>query len=864
MAKLSPMMTQYFQIKEEHQDCILFFRLGDFYEMFFEDAKLASQELELTLTGRDCGQEERAPMCGVPYHSSEAYIARLIAKGYKVAICEQTQDPKEAKGLVERDVVRIITPGTVLESSMLEDERNNFISSVYMDALGAGLCFADITTGEIDAMEISSGDIEAQIMSELGKFNPSEVLLNSSASERCNLTNFIKDKLHIMMECGREELFDEDSARESIENQFKTSKLKSLGFCDTGRLVRAVGALFSYLHHTQKNDLSHMQSIQFYQKDRYMQLDNTARRNLELTETLRNKEKKGTLLWVLDKTNTSMGSRLLRQWIDRPLLDVLEIEARLTAVEELSNESLIREELKEYLRQILDIERLSSRIAYGIANARDLRSVAQALTVVPYIKSGISNFKGQELCTIFNEIDELSDVRELIDVAIVDEPPFSVREGNIIRDGYHPEVDELRGVLGGGKEYLARIEAEEREKTGIKNLKIGYNRVFGYYIELSKSNVDQAPEHYIRKQTLTNGERFITPELKKMEATILGAQERICTLEQEIFKDICMKISAHSARIHTTAQAISRLDVLNALADVAVKNNYVRPTVNQMDHISIKEGRHPVVERMLRDTPFVPNDTILDCANNRMAIITGPNMAGKSTYMRQVALIVLMAQIGSFVPAESAEIGAVDKIFTRIGASDDLASGQSTFMVEMSEVADILRNATPKSLLILDEIGRGTSTFDGMSIARAVIEYTADEERIGAKTLFATHYHELTALEDILDGVKNYNIAVKKQGFDITFLRKIIRGGADDSYGIEVAKLAGLPESIIHRSKEILLALESIDGTQIHKTEVPPIENVYNEKEREVICKLRSLDINTLTPIQAHQMLYDIICEVKD
>lgn len=862
MAKdYSPMMKQYFQIKEEHQDCILFFRLGDFYEMFFEDAKLASQELELTLTGRDCGQEERAPMCGVPYHSSEAYIARLIEKGYKVAICEQTEDPKQAKGLVARDVIRIITPGTVVESSMLQNEKNNYICTIYIDALGCGLCFADITTGEVDALEVTSGDIDMQIMTEIGKYVPREVILNIPSEENPRIIDYMGSRLHISLSCGRAELFEEPYARQALENQFQTRKFKSLGFHDDGRLIRAVGAMFAYLQMTQKRDLSHMQTISFYNKDAFMQIDNTARRNLELSETLREKEKKGSLLWVLDKTHTAMGSRLLRRWIDNPLINVPEITARQDAVEALTDAPVIRGELSDTLKSILDIERLCGRASYGIASGRDLKSLEQALDAIPTLKELLSNFQSAELFKINGQIDALEDVRALIASSIVDEPPVGIREGNIIRAGYHAEVDELRDILNGGKDFIAKIEADERESTGIRNLKVGYNRVFGYYIEVSKSNVGQVPEHYVRKQTLTNGERFVTPELKKLESTILSAQERITTLEAELFRDICKRIGRESGRMRITAQAISKLDVLVALAECAAQYHYVRPVVDQGDQIEIHAGRHPVVERVLTDVQFVPNDTILDCGDNRMAIITGPNMAGKSTYMRQVALITLMAQMGSFVPADSAKIGVVDKIFTRIGASDDLASGQSTFMVEMSEVADIIKNATAKSLLVLDEIGRGTSTFDGMSIARAVIEYASDPSRIGAKTLFATHYHELTELEGQISGVKNYNIAVKKQGFDITFLRKIVRGSADDSYGIEVAKLAGLPESVIRRSKEILDILEQSDA--VPQVGAARVEYVVDPRITELMARLRAIDMNAVTPLDAHRMLYELILEIS-
>ncbi len=858
----SPMMKQYFAIKNEYQDCILFYRLGDFYEMFFDDAKTASRELELTLTGRECGQEERAPMCGVPYHSCEAYIGRLIDKGYKVAICEQTQDPKETKGIVARDVVRVITPGTVVESSMLDNEKNNYICTVYLDALGAGLCFADISTGEVNAIEITSGDVEMQIAAEIGKYMPRELIINIAESENKALIDYIRVRLNLYPTCNKDELFEERGARDAIEEKFRTNRIRTLGFTDDGRLVRAVGAMLIYLNDTQKRDLSYIEGINFYSKDSFVQLDNTARRNLELTETMRERQKRGTLLWVLDKTHTAMGSRLLRRYIDNPLMDVNEIKLRQDAVSDLVDSAVLRGELSEALKNVLDIERLCGRAAYGIANGRDLNSLRQAICGLPLIKSYVANFHSEELCKINSQIDTLEDIHNLIAVSIDDDPPATIREGKLIRGGYNSEVDELRQILNGGNEFIKKIEADERERTGIKNLKVGYNRVFGYYIEVSKSNISQVPEHYIRKQTLTNGERFITQELKNLEATILSAQERIVALEAELFRDVCAKIVAERSRIRITAQAISKLDVYSALAECAVRYHYVRPMVDNSDEIEIVGGRHPVVERMLRDVSFVPNDTLLDCSENRMAVITGPNMAGKSTYMRQVALITIMAQIGSFVPADSAKIGVVDKVFTRIGASDDLAAGQSTFMVEMSEVADIIKNATHKSLLILDEIGRGTSTFDGMSIARAVIEYISNSGRIGAKTLFATHYHELTELENQIDGVKNYNIAVKKVGFDITFLRKIMRGSADDSYGIEVAKLAGLPENIIHRAKEILDDLERGEG--VPSVSASRIEYVTDPRVDELLKRVSSIDINSLTPLDAQRVLYNLISEISN
>ena len=862
--KYSPMMMQYLDIKKQNEDCIIFFRLGDFYEMFFDDAKTASKELELALTGRDCGQGERAPMCGVPYHSSEAYIARLVAKGYKVAICEQMDEPSQEKGLVTRNVVRIVTPGTIIDSSMLDDKKNNFICAACWDGESAGLCFVDISTGEVEAVALNGENLDAQIIGEMGKFSPSEVILNTQAAENRMVIQFLKEKLNSAVESGRDELFDYDAAEKLLMAQFHVPDIKKLGFDKDPVLTRAVGALLHYLHETQKNNLGHINTVNFYRHDQYMQLDITARRNLELVETLRSKEKRGSLLWVLDRTKTAMGSRLLRQWMDKPLLNVSLINRRLEAVEELVNQPIRREEIVEELKAVLDIERLTSRIIYGVANARDLKAIAQTVRVLPKIKELMKEFQSEKLKDLYGMLDELGDVRRLIERSITDDPPFSVREGGLIREGYSAEIDELRNIMDNGKNYIAKIEAEEREKTGIKNLKVGYNRVFGYFIEISKSNIPQAPEHYIRKQTLANCERYITEELKQMETTILGAQEKITGLEYEIFKDICSEISDQIHRIQTSAQAVSQIDALTSLAGVAARHGYTRPIVDYSDRIEIKDGRHPVVEQMQPDSLFVPNDTILDCDDNRMAIITGPNMAGKSTYMRQVALIVLMAQIGSFVPAKKAEIGVVDKIFTRIGASDDLSSGQSTFMVEMSEVADIIKNATSKSLLILDEIGRGTSTFDGMSIARAVIEYAADKTRIGAKTLFATHYHELTELEGQLQGVKNYNIAVKKHGFDITFLRKIVRGSADDSYGIEVAKLAGLPEEMISRSKEILTLLEA--GEKVESVKSKPVERrvfIPNREEEILLEELRQINAETLSPIEALSKLYELSEKAK-
>lgn len=855
MSKLSPMLMQYKKLKQENRDCILFFRLGDFYEMFFEDAKIASEELDLTLTGRDCGLDERAPMCGVPHHSCEAYIARLIAKGYKVAICEQMEDPSKAKGLVTRDVVRIVSPGTVIEGSILEEDRNNYICSVYLSGTSAGLCFIDISTGEAFVVDASGENTEERIINELEKFSPREAVLNKSAAGSLSISAFLRDKLNSHIETLGDEFFEESFAKSVVTSHFNADRISELGFSEDGACLNAAGALLSYLKETQKNDLSHINSIDFLRSEQFMILDTTARKNLEIFETLRNKEKKGSLLWVFNHTKTSSGGRLLRQWLEKPLIDVNKINKRLAAVSELKGAPIIRDGISEKLKCVRDMERLLGRIVYGVANARDLIAISQTVSVLPEIKDKLSGFGADVLKTAFNQLDTLTDIKELIDKAINETPPFSVREGDIIREGYSSEVDSLRDIMKNGKGYIASIEAAERERTGIKNLKIGYNRIFGYYIEVSKSNIPQAPAHYIRKQTLANCERYITEELKEKETLILGAQEKLAGIEYELFKNICDLISAESKRIRRTARIISLLDVLLCFADVAEKNRYCEPKVTQNDGIIIKNGRHPVVEKTLVDSLFVPNDTVLDCGDNRMVIITGPNMAGKSTYMRQIALIVLMAQIGSFVPAESAEIGVVDRIFTRIGASDDLASGQSTFMVEMSEVADIIKHATPKSLLILDEIGRGTSTFDGMSIARAVVEYAADKSKIGAKTLFATHYHELTDLEHDIEGVKNYNIAVKKRGFDITFLRKIVRGCADDSYGIEVGKLAGLPEPVIRRAKEILSDLEAGAG-------VPRTTDKYirgpEKTNSAIIEELSKIDANTLSPLEALSVLHSL------
>ena len=852
------MMKQYFKIKEENKDSILFFRLGDFYEMFYDDAKIASKELELTLTGRDCGQEERAPMCGVPFHSCEGYIARLIAKGYKVAICEQTEDPATAKGLVKRDIIRVITPGTVMESNMLDEGKNNYIGCMYAENTHIGLCFCDISTGELYATEILGKDYYNVLTSQLSSYSPREILLGGDIVKIKELPKFIKTKLSAGVEMLEDEKFKLDICSETVKEHFKNEFELVNG---SSVLISSIGALISYLKDTQKSGLERINHIELYKENQYMRLDYNTQRNLELTQTMLSKEKRGSLLWVIDKTKTAMGKRLIRSWLEHPLLNITSINNRQSAVEELVNDNMLRLEITENISGIFDIERLMTRIVYGSANARDLRSLCSAIQNLPRISELIENCNASYLKLIHKNTDTLEDIFNLIDSAIVEEPPFTIREGGMIKQGYNDELDLVTGDMNNSKGILAQIEAEQREATGIPKLKVGYNRVFGYYIEVSNSYKSLVPDTYIRKQTLTNCERYITQDLKEVEGRILGAKDRSVALEFSLFDNVRKTVSDNLERIQKTAKAIATLDVITSLANVASDNRYVRPDVNLSNAIRIKDSRHPVVETLLKDTPFVPNDVNLDTNSERVAIITGPNMAGKSTYMRQIALIVLMAQIGSFVPASSAEIGVVDSIFTRVGASDDLASGQSTFMVEMNEVANIVKNATSKSLLILDEIGRGTSTFDGMSIARAVLEFCADKKKLGAKTLFATHYHELTVMEQLLDGVKNYSIAVKKRGDDITFLRRIIPGGADDSYGIEVAKLAGIPQSIINRAKEILSDLESGKSDTV-------IEKNHNENEMQlslmntaqspVIDKLQAADINTLTPIEAMNLLYEL------
>ena len=860
MADMTPMMKQYHEIKEQNKDAILFFRLGDFYEMFSDDAILASRELDLTLTTRDRAkpEDERTPMCGVPYHSCDGYIARLIAKGYKVAICEQTEDPAAAKGLVKRDIIRVVTPGTV-DASMLEGGRSNYICAVCMDDECAGLAFCDITTGKTHATSFTGPERLSHVENELGRFSPVEAVLNDGAFQQTGLIDLLREKFNCLTQNGGEARFRLEAAAEQVERQFGKDQADRLPKSNSAALL-ALGGLLGYLYETQKTDLSHIRELEYYEEGRFMELDLTARRNLELTATMRDKEKRGSLLWVLDRTKTAMGGRLLRSWLERPLLSVTAINKRLASVEALVKSAMDREELTAALTGIGDMERLIGRIVYGSAGGRDLASLRAALGKLPELKEKLSPFPAGRLGELGESLDLLEDAYALLARAVVDEPPFSVREGGFIRDGFHPEVDRLRDILSGGKSVIADVEAREREKTGIKSLKVGYNKVFGYYIEVSKSYYDQVPDAYIRKQTLAGCERYITQELKDLEHTVLTASDRVVALEYEIFTDLRAQVSARMERIQGTAAAVAELDALCSLASAAVKNNYCRPEVDEGGVIEIHDGRHPVVERMLSGSLFVPNDTYMGEREDRVAIITGPNMAGKSTYMRQVALITLMAQVGSFVPARAARIGVVDRIFTRIGASDDLGAGQSTFMVEMTEVADILKYATSRSLLILDEIGRGTSTFDGMSIARAVLEHCADRKKLGAKTLFATHYHELTALEEAIPGVKNYSIAIRSRGEELIFLRKIITGGADRSYGIEVAKLAGLPETVVKKARSVLRELEDGSGHTPQLLAEPKREQVSLAAlgEAEVVDRLRRTQPETLTPLEAMSLLYEL------
>ena len=853
------MMQQYLQIKEEYNDCILFFRLGDFYEMFFDDAITASRELEITLTGKDCGLEERAPMCGVPFHSAQGYVTRLIKKGYKVAICEQVEDPATAKGIVKRDVIRVITPGTADTESI--GEENNFLASVVMEDDAYGIAFADVTTGEVIVSDGESEFGESSLINLLASFKPSEIILNSGSAKRCKDIVDLKKRYNFYDSFAPDELFELAKAKDSIKAQFGERAAIDAGIGESELCQRALGGLLAYLYDTQKVDLTHINSFKYICSSRHLQIDISSFRNLELTETMRDKEKRGSLLGILDRTKTAMGARRLKSWLDRPLIDSQQINLRSGAVEELVNNTVVREEITEALKLVYDIERILSRVVYGSCNARDFVSLRQSLEMLPAVKTALSKCSSHFLSQIATSLDTMSELRLLIACAIVDEPPVTIKEGGMIKQGFDKELDRIKEILLGGTDHIAAIEAKERERTGIKNLKVAYNRVFGYYIEISKSNLDRVPEEYIRKQTLVGGERFITQELKELESNILNAREKVNALEYENFLAVKKEILSNLKKLQNTAKLVSVTDALCSLATVAHQRGYVRPVVNDGDVIDIKDGRHPVVETSLKDSLFVPNNTYLDTADSRFSIITGPNMAGKSTYMRQTALIVIMAQIGSFVPASECTVGIVDAVFTRVGASDDLASGQSTFMVEMNEVAHILKNATSRSLIILDEIGRGTSTFDGLSIAWAVAEYIADASRIGAKTLFATHYHELTALENRIDGIKNYSVAVKKRGDDITFLRKIVKGGTDDSFGIEVALLAGLPHEVIDRAKEVLCMVESHSGApqteNIRPSEAPQVSDSLKDE-------LMAIDVSTLTPIEALNELYKLQKKVSE
>ena len=856
--ELTPMQRQYQDIKRSSGDCILFFRLGDFYEMFNEDAKLAARELDLTLTTRDRGKpkEEQTPMCGVPYHSVDSYIARLVQKGYKVAICEQMEDPALAKGLVEREVTRIITPGTVTESCMLDENRNNYMGCIYGEGGRFGLSFCDVSTGAFFSTLCTDPQ---SVASELGRFTPSEVLRYGSNVDCAPIEDALFRRLNCCVDEGKDELFRSEQAEGLLERHFGKS-LSQLGLAGMPAVAISCGALLQTLLNLQKNDLSHIRELQYYTGGKFMELDLDARRNLELTETMRSKEKKGTLLWVLDRTHTAMGGRMLRSWLEKPLLDPAEITRRHGAVAELVSSVIVRGELEDALRDVTDLERVQTRIVTGTVNCRDLLGLAGGFRALPEVKQRLSKMESPLLRRLSDAIDPLTDCADRIENTIADEPPLTVREGGIIRKGANEEADRLRDIMEGGSGTIAAIEASEREKTGIRTLKVGFNRVFGYYIEVSKSFIDQVPEHYIRKQTLANCERYITQELKELENQVLTAKDRLTALEYQIFTELREHLAVQAARVQQSAAAVAAADALCSLAAVAVRRGYCRPEITLGREISITDGRHPVVEAMLTDSLFVPNDTDLGAEDNQVSIITGPNMAGKSTYMRQVALIVLMAQMGSFVPARAAKIGLVDRVFTRIGASDDLASGQSTFMVEMAEVASILKYATSRSLLILDEIGRGTSTYDGMSIARAVLEYAANPKRLGAKTLFATHYHELSAIENQLPNVKNYNIAVKKRGDQMIFLRKIVSGATDDSYGIEVAKLAGLPAAVISRAREILEELESgkLETPALAMKEPQEQVSMLDLTSRQVVSALSGISVETLTPIEAMNELYKL------
>ena len=883
MAALTPMMQQYMETKEQYKDCILFYRLGDFYEMFFEDAITASKALEITLTGKACGLDEKAPMCGVPYHAVEGYLNRLVSKGYKVAICEQVEDPKATKGIVKREVVRIVTPGTNLNTQALDDTKNNYLMCITFISGKIGVSVCDVTTGDY---YVTEAEDTKKLLDEIMRYQPSEIICNDAFMVSGLDLEDLKDRLGITIYTISPHMFDDDNCRKTLMRHFHLNTLIGLGLEDFPTGLIAAGSLLQYLYETQKTSLDHIRHINPYLTSKFMLLDSSSRRNLELTETLREKQKRGSLLWVLDKTKTAMGARQLRSYLEQPLIEKEEIEKRLNAVEALYNESFLRDELREYLSPVYDLERLLGRVSYGTANPRDFIALQNSFEMLPHIKAVLNSFDSEELSKINAEIDDLSDVYQLISEAINEEPPISTKEGGIIKDGFHADVDKLRSAKLDGKTWLAELEAEDRERTGIKNLKIKYNKVFGYYFEVTNSYQDLVPEDYIRKQTLANAERYTTPKLKELEDMILNAEDKLYGLEYELFHNILVHIAAQMDRIQSTAKALARLDAYASLAIVAERNNYVRPSLNEKGVIDIKNGRHPVVERMIDHDLFIANDTYLDNGKHCVSVITGPNMAGKSTYMRQSALIVLMAQIGSFVPAESANIGIVDRIFTRVGASDDLASGQSTFMVEMNEVSNILRNATNKSLLILDEIGRGTSTFDGLSIAWAVIEHISNKRLLGAKTLFATHYHELTELEDKMDNVNNYCIAVKEKGDDIVFLRKIVKGGADRSYGIQVAKLAGVPDMVIDRAKEIAANLSQYDMAAMiqemladkdHKgskdikkakhyddVDLAQMSLFDTVKDEDVLKELEEIDISNLTPMDALNTLYKLQNQLKN
>ena len=867
MAEFSPMMQHYLKTKEEYSDCILFYRLGDFYEMFFDDAITVSRELEITLTGKDCGQEERAPMAGIPFHAAEGYIARLISKGYKVAICEQMEDPKEAKGIVKREVIRVVTPGTVIESNLLEEKKNNYIMSIYKAGIYYGLGVCDVSTGDFYATQICENNNFSKLLDEISRYSPSEVIVNKMMFETKSELSKIQERFKVYVSLEKEENFNDETelllqmynvmSDADGENEKITSITRIQEVDSKNLIIPAINALITYLTETQKTNLEHINTIKIYNITQYMSLDINARRNLELTEKMRDKSKKGTLLWVLDKTSTSMGGRLLRRWINDPLIDVKEINKRLDSVKELKNSIILKGDIIESLKKVYDIERLAGKIAYGNANGRDLISLKNSVKQLPDVKEILSKTESGLLKELYEELDTLQDVYELIDKSIVEEPPISVKEGGIIKLGYDPEIDILKKATTEGKTWIVQLEAKEREETGIKGLKVGFNKVFGYFIEVTKSNLSMVPDRYIRKQTLTNAERYVTEELKNLENQILGAEEKVINLEYKAFTDVREAIEKQIQRIQKTSNIVATLDVITSFATVAEDMNYVKPVVDNEGIIDIKDGRHPVIEKMSQAGEFVPNDTYLDKSNNRLAIITGPNMAGKSTYMRQVALITLMAQIGSYVPASEARIGVVDKIFTRVGASDDLSMGQSTFMVEMMEVATILKEATANSLVILDEIGRGTSTYDGLSIAWAVAEHIADKSLCGAKTLFATHYHELTELEEKIEGVKNYSIAVKEKGEDIIFLRKIVKGGTDESYGVHVARLAGVPQNVTRKANEILKSLERrniLNNKAIEKESKKVVAgqvDMFNFKLAEVASEFDKIDINQLTPIDA-------------